>query len=182
MLCLADGEFVVFVGPWAAANPPCCAWLPGSVDGELQIDGERVNELPPMDRSVGMVFQSYALYPHMSVAENMAFGLKLAKDGSQVNEGDALILGVRPEHFVEVERADFVFQGQVAVAERLGDHDLLHLDLEGLDTTVTVCSDGNRRVAVGDHHAVGILADKCHLFRVDGEACARHYREPALFG
>lgn len=158
------------------------AGLEDIIDGELKIDGERVNELPPMDRSVGRVFQSYALYPHMSVAENMAFGLKLAKDGSQVSEGDALTLGGRPEHFVEAERADFVFHGQVAVAERLGDHNLLHLDLEGLDTTVTVCSDGSRRVAVGDHHAVGILADKCHLFRADGEACARHYREPALCG
>jgi len=348
-LDIADGEFVVFVGPSGCGKSTLLRLIAGLediTDGELQIDGERVNELPPMDRSVGMVFQSYALYPHMSVAENMAFGLKLAKvdkgeirqrvesvakilqldqllerkpkdlsggqrqrvaigrtmvrepkvflfdeplsnldaflrvqmrieisrlhqrlkatmiyvthdqveamtladkivvlnagriaqvgpplelyhyprnqfvagfigspqmnflpvrvlqadaqavevempggsalrvavDGNGVSVGDALTLGVRPEHFVDVEGADFVFHGQIAVAERLGDHNLLHLDLEGLDATVTVCSDGNRRVAVGQPHAVGIVADKCHLFRADGEACARHYREPALHG
>lgn len=81
-LDIADGEFVVFVGPSGCGKSTLLRLIAGLediTDGELQIDGERVNELPPMDRSVGMVFQSYALYPHMSVAENMAFGLKLAK-------------------------------------------------------------------------------------------------------
>ncbi|EQM75105.1 maltose/maltodextrin ABC transporter ATP-binding protein MalK [Stutzerimonas stutzeri] len=348
-LDIADGEFVVFVGPSGCGKSTLLRLIAGLediTDGELQIDGERVNELPPMDRSVGMVFQSYALYPHMNVAENMAFGLKLAKvnkaeinrrvesvakilqldhllerkpkdlsggqrqrvaigrtmvrepkvflfdeplsnldaflrvqmrieisrlhqrlkatmiyvthdqveamtladkivvlnagriaqvgpplelyhyphnqfvagfigspqmnflpvralradadsvevempggsamrvavDGRKVNPGDALTLGVRPEHFVDAEQADFVFSGEIAVAERLGDHNLLHLNLEGVDSMVAVASDGNRRVAVGQVFATGVQANKCHLFRADGEACARHYREPALHG
>jgi multiple sugar transport system ATP-binding protein len=81
-LDIADGEFVVFVGPSGCGKSTLLRLIAGLediTDGELRIDGERVNELPPMDRSVGMVFQSYALYPHMNVAENMAFGLKLAK-------------------------------------------------------------------------------------------------------
>jgi len=348
-LDIADGEFVVFVGPSGCGKSTLLRLIAGLediTDGELQIDDERVNELPPMDRSVGMVFQSYALYPHMNVAENMAFGLKLAKvnkaeinrrvesvakilqldhllerkpkdlsggqrqrvaigrtmvrepkvflfdeplsnldaflrvqmrieisrlhqrlkatmiyvthdqveamtladkivvlnagriaqvgpplelyhyphnqfvagfigspqmnflpvralradadsvevempggsamrvavDGRKVNPGDALTLGVRPEHFVDAEQADFVFNGEIAVAERLGDHNLLHLNLEGVDSMVAVASDGNRRVAVGQVFATGVQANKCHLFRADGEACARHYREPALHG
>jgi multiple sugar transport system ATP-binding protein len=348
-LDIADGEFVVFVGPSGCGKSTLLRLIAGLediTDGELRIDGERVNELPPMDRSVGMVFQSYALYPHMNVAENMAFGLKLAKidkakikrrvdsvakilqldqmldrkpkdlsggqrqrvaigrtmvrepkvflfdeplsnldaflrvqmrieisrlhqrlqstmiyvthdqveamtladkivvlnagriaqvgpplelyhypknqfvagfigspqmnflpvkviradaesvevampggsalqlpvDGSQVAPGDALTLGVRPEHFVDPEQADFVFHGEIAVAERLGDHNLLHLNFEGVGEMVAVASDGNRRVAVGQAYATGLLAAKCHLFRVDGQACDRHYREPALFG
>ena len=68
------------------------------------------------------------------------------------------------------------------MAERLGDHNLLHLNLEGVDSMVAVASDGNRRVAVGQVFATGVQANKCHLFRADGEACARHYREPALHG
>lgn len=348
-LDIADGEFVVFVGPSGCGKSTLLRLIAGLediTDGELQIDGERVNELPPMDRSVGMVFQSYALYPHMNVAENMAFGLKLAKvdkgeirrrvesvanilqldqllerkpkdlsggqrqrvaigrtmvrepkvflfdeplsnldaflrvqmrieisrlhqrlkatmiyvthdqveamtladkivvlnagriaqvgpplelyhyptnqfvagfigspqmnflpvralgadvdsveiempggsamrvavDGSQIKPGDTLTLGVRPEHFVDPGQADFVFNGEIAVAERLGDHNLLHLHLEGVESMVAVASDGNRRVAVGQAFATGLLANKCHLFRADGEACSRHYREPALHG
>ncbi len=108
--------------------------------------------------------------------------LRLPVDGSQVAPGDALTLGVRPEHFVDPEQADFVFHGEIAVAERLGDHNLLHLNFEGVDEMVAVASDGNRRVAVGQAYATGLLANKCHLFRADGQACDRHYREPALFG
>ncbi|TLX63819.1 maltose/maltodextrin ABC transporter ATP-binding protein MalK [Stutzerimonas nosocomialis] len=348
-LDIADGEFVVFVGPSGCGKSTLLRLIAGLediTDGELLIDGERVNERPPMERSVGMVFQSYALYPHMNVAENMAFGLKLAKmskadinrrveavakilqldpllsrkpkdlsggqrqrvaigrtlvrepkvflfdeplsnldaylrvqmrieisrlhqrlkatmiyvthdqveamtladkivvlnagriaqvgpplelyhypqnqfvagfigspqmnflpvralradadgvevelpggsalkipvDGSGVSEGEQLTLGIRPEHFVELEQADFVLHGEVAVAERLGDHNLLYLTQEGLDTMVTLRCDGNRRIAVGQPYAAGLMADKCHLFRAEGQACPRHYREPALFG
>nr|MBF0684918.1 ATP-binding cassette domain-containing protein [Pseudomonas sp.] len=62
-LDIADGEFVVFVGPSGCGKSTLLRLIAGLediTDGELQIDGERVNELPPMDRSVGMVFQSYA--------------------------------------------------------------------------------------------------------------------------
>lgn len=348
-LDIEDGEFVVFVGPSGCGKSTLLRLIAGLEDissGDLLIGEQRVNDLPPMERSVGMVFQSYALYPHMSVAENMAFGLKLAKvdkaairrkveevsrilqldqllerkpkdlsggqrqrvaigrtmvrepkvflfdeplsnldaalrvqmrieisrlhqrlrstmiyvthdqveamtmadkivvlnagqiaqvgqplelyhyprnqfvagflgspqmnflkvralgasgeaveiempggyrmqvlvDGSAVQAGDELTLGVRPEHFVDADRADFAFYGQVAVAERLGDHNLVYLSLEGVDEMITLRSDGNRKVAVGDTYAAGLMANQCHLFRADGQACARHYREPAIFG
>ena len=347
-LDIEDGEFVVFVGPSGCGKSTLLRLIAGLEDissGELLIDGQQVNELPPMDRSVGMVFQSYALYPHMTVAENMAFGLKLAKvdkaaiqrkvaevsrilqldqllerkpkdlsggqrqrvaigrtlvrepkvflfdeplsnldaslrvqmrieisrlhqrlkatmvyvthdqveamtmadkivvlnagqivqigqplqlyhypqsqfvagflgspqmnfinvralaasseaveiempggyrmpvlvDGSGVEVGEELTLGVRPEHFVAVEQADFAFHGEVSVAERLGDHNLIYLTLEGVDDIVTVRGDGSLRVAVGQTFGAGLMANKCHLFRADGQACPRHYREPAIY-
>ena len=78
---IEDGEFVVFVGPSGCGKSTLLRLIAGLEDitsGDLLIGDQRVNDLPPKDRSVGMVFQSYALYPHMTVAENMAFGLKLA--------------------------------------------------------------------------------------------------------
>jgi len=80
-LDIEDGEFVVFVGPSGCGKSTLLRLIAGLEDitsGDLLIGDQRVNDLPPKDRSVGMVFQSYALYPHMTVAENMAFGLKLA--------------------------------------------------------------------------------------------------------
>lgn len=81
-LQVADGEFLVLVGPSGCGKSTllrCIAGLEDISAGELQIDGKRVNELPPRDRDVAMVFQSYALYPHMTVRENMSFGLEVRK-------------------------------------------------------------------------------------------------------
>jgi len=80
-LDIQDGEFVVFVGPSGCGKSTmlrCIAGLEEITAGELWIGDQLVNEIPPAKRSIAMVFQSYALYPHMTVAENMAFGLKLA--------------------------------------------------------------------------------------------------------
>ncbi|MCL7940296.1 sn-glycerol-3-phosphate ABC transporter ATP-binding protein UgpC [Halomonas sp. ATCH28] len=81
-LQVGNGEFVVFVGPSGCGKSTLLrliAGLESISDGELKIGADVVNDLPPRERGVGMVFQSYALYPHMTVYENMAFGLKLAK-------------------------------------------------------------------------------------------------------
>ncbi|WP_286079800.1 MULTISPECIES: ABC transporter ATP-binding protein [Pseudomonas] len=79
---IAAGEFVVFVGPSGCGKSTLLrliAGLDSICAGDLLIDGRRVNDLEPRERGVGMVFQSYALYPHMSVYDNISFGLKLAK-------------------------------------------------------------------------------------------------------
>jgi multiple sugar transport system ATP-binding protein len=79
-LVIEDGEFCVFVGPSGCGKSTLLRMVAGLEDitsGELLIAGERVNDLPPARRGVAMVFQSYALYPHMTVRENMAFGLKV---------------------------------------------------------------------------------------------------------
>ena len=78
---IRDGEFIVFVGPSGCGKSTvlrCIAGLEDITSGELYIGGELVNDVPPAKRGIAMVFQSYALYPHMTVAENMAFGLRLA--------------------------------------------------------------------------------------------------------
>ena len=75
-------EFAVFVGPSGCGKSTLLRMVAGLEEiseGDLMIDGERVNDLPPARRGIAMVFQSYALYPHMTVYENMAFALKLAK-------------------------------------------------------------------------------------------------------
>jgi multiple sugar transport system ATP-binding protein len=78
---IEEGEFVVFVGPSGCGKSTLLRMIAGLEDitsGELLIADKRMNEVPPAERGIGMVFQSYALYPHLSVAENMSFGLKLA--------------------------------------------------------------------------------------------------------
>lgn len=79
-LQIDSGEFVVFVGPSGCGKSTLLRMVAGLEEiseGELYIDGRKVNDVDPADRGVAMVFQSYALYPHMTVAENMGFGLKM---------------------------------------------------------------------------------------------------------
>ncbi|MFC0269062.1 ABC transporter ATP-binding protein [Kushneria aurantia] len=85
-MAIGDGEFVVFVGPSGCGKSTLLrliAGLESITNGDLLIDEQRVNNLTPQERGIGMVFQSYALYPHMSVYQNIAFGLKLAKTDKQ---------------------------------------------------------------------------------------------------
>jgi len=82
-LTIANGEFVILVGPSGCGKSTTLNMIAGLEDisdGQLRIGGEVANDKTPRDRDIGMVFQNYALYPHMSVRENMAFSLKLAKE------------------------------------------------------------------------------------------------------
>jgi multiple sugar transport system ATP-binding protein len=79
---IGDGEFMVLVGPSGCGKTTSLRMIAGLEeisDGTLRIGDRVVNDVPPKDRDIAMVFQSYALYPHMSVRENLAFGLKLRK-------------------------------------------------------------------------------------------------------
>src|SRR5438046_2109207 len=81
-LTVKSGEFVVFVGPSGCGKSTLLRMVAGLEDitaGQIAIGGAIVNELPPRARDIAMVFQDYALYPHKSVFENMAFGLRLRK-------------------------------------------------------------------------------------------------------
>ena len=79
---IADGEFVVFVGPSGCGKSTLLRMIAGLEDitsGPLSIDGKVVNAVPPKDRGIAMVFQSYAIFTHMTVRENLAFGLTISK-------------------------------------------------------------------------------------------------------
>ncbi len=81
-ITVSDREFVVLVGPSGCGKTTTLRMVAGLEDiteGELYIDGNLVNDIPPKDRDIAMVFQNYALYPHMTVYDNMAFGLKIRK-------------------------------------------------------------------------------------------------------
>ena len=89
---IEDGEFVVFVGPSGCGKSTLLRMIAGLEDitsGDLTIGGKRVNDLPPSERGVAMVFQSYAIFPHMTVRENVAFGLTIA--GAPQAEKDAKV-------------------------------------------------------------------------------------------
>jgi multiple sugar transport system ATP-binding protein len=98
---IADGEFVVLVGPSGCGKTSALRMIAGLepiTEGRVVIGGEVVNKLPPKDRDIAMIFQNYALYPHMSAFDNMAFGLKLRgmkkeRRGKRVN-GAATTLGL----------------------------------------------------------------------------------------
>ncbi|MGD6855401.1 ABC transporter ATP-binding protein [Bacillus infantis] len=102
-LHIQDKEFIVFVGPSGCGKSTTLRMIAGLEEisqGDFSIDGKRVNDVPPKDRDIAMVFQNYALYPHMTVYDNMAFGLKLRKFpkdeiARRVNEA-AKILGLEP--------------------------------------------------------------------------------------
>jgi multiple sugar transport system ATP-binding protein len=89
-LDIADGEFMILVGPSGCGKSTALRMIAGLEEiseGELIIGGEVVNDLAPRDRDIAMVFQNYALYPHMTVRENMGFALKLAKvDSGEINK------------------------------------------------------------------------------------------------
>src|ERR1700738_1650229 len=81
-LDIADHEFVVLVGPSGCGKSTTLRMIAGLediTDGDIMIGGDIVNDVPPKDRDIAMVFQNYALYPHMTVAENMSFGLRLKR-------------------------------------------------------------------------------------------------------
>ena len=99
---IADGEFMILVGPSGCGKSTALRMIAGLEDiseGELVIGDEVVNQMAPKDRDIAMVFQNYALYPHMTVRENMGFALKLAKvDEKEINtkvEEAAEILDLR---------------------------------------------------------------------------------------
>ena len=193
-LQIGDGEFMVFVGPSGCGKSTALkmvAGLEGISDGTITIGDRVVNELPPKDRDVAMVFQDYALYPHMSVYDNMAFSLKIRKFTKSDIRGRvqdaAVILGIddlldrRPKALSGGQRQR-VAMGRAIVREPqafLMDEPLSNLDAKlrvqmraeirriqtdlGV-TTIFVTHDQTEAMTMGDRVAV---IKKGHLQQVD---------------
>lgn len=342
-----SGEFVVFVGPSGCGKSTllrCIAGLEDITSGELYIGEQYMNDVPPSERGVGMVFQSYALYPHLNLFDNMSFGLKLAKadkteikqrvdqaasilqlkhllerkpkelsggqrqrvaigrtlvsqpkvflldeplsnldaalrvqmrieisklhkklgctmiyvthdqveamtmaqkivvldkgfvaqvgkplelyhypknrfvagfigspkmnfmsvqieavekervmvqfangetlwipvDGTTVNQGERMSLGIRPEHLIDCEQADVCIEGEVTVIEKLGYETQVYLKMKDMDADFIYRRPDTLDIEAGDMYKVGIPAHRCHLFHKDGEACRRLYQETGV--
>jgi multiple sugar transport system ATP-binding protein len=142
-LDITDGEFVVFVGPSGCGKTSALRMIAGLEeisDGVVRVGGEIVNDLPPKARDMAMIFQNYALYPHMNVYDNMAFGLKMRGiDKGEIRrrvEGAAKILGLgevlskRPRHLSGGQRQR-VAMGRAIVREPVAylmDEPLSNLD------------------------------------------------------
>ncbi|PWI32666.1 maltose/maltodextrin ABC transporter ATP-binding protein MalK [Vibrio albus] len=341
---IKEGEFVVFVGPSGCGKSTllrCIAGLEDITSGDLYIGQERVNDIEPSKRGVGMVFQSYALYPHLNLYDNMSFGMKLAKadkkdidqrvnhaadvlqlthlldrqpkalsggqrqrvaigrtlvsqpkvflldeplsnldaalrvnmrseitklqrklgctmiyvthdqveamtmadkivvldegrvaqvgrplelyhypenrfvagfigspkmnfmsvqiedveaervmvqlsngetfwipvDGTTVNKGDRMSLGIRPEHLISADVGDGTIEGDVQIVEKLGNETQVYLHLDGADADVIYRVPDTLNVEVGDKYSIGLPANRCHLFHSNGDACRRLYKE-----
>jgi len=102
-LAIDDGEFIVLVGPSGCGKSTLLRMIAGLESitaGTIRIGGAVVNDLPPKDRDIAMVFQSYALYPHMNVADNMSYSLRLRRTPrerlSEAVADTARILGLQP--------------------------------------------------------------------------------------
>ncbi|MCG7495261.1 maltose/maltodextrin ABC transporter ATP-binding protein MalK [Vibrio sp. Of7-15] len=107
-LDINEGEFVVFVGPSGCGKSTllrCIAGLEDITSGDLYIGGKRMNDVEPSKRGVGMVFQSYALYPHLNLFDNMSFGLKLAK----ANKGE---IKKRVDHAADILQLGHLLERQ----------------------------------------------------------------------
>lgn len=351
-LDIKDGEFVVFVGPSGCGKSTLLRMIAGLdeiTSGNLFIGDKRMNDVPPANRNIGMVFQSYALYPHLTIAENMSFGLKLAGakkeeieqrvnqvaeilqlahlltrkpkelsggqrqrvaigrtlvsqpevflldeplsnldaalrvqmrveisklhkklnrtmiyvthdqveamtladkivvlqansdniesnvaqvgrplelyhypanrfvagfigspkmnflpvrvvevkedavqiemldadhvsfwipvEGRGLNVGDNVSLGIRPEHLLPCEHSDICIKGTVKVVEQLGHETQVYLELPAIKQNIVYRQNDIVLVKEGDEMAIGINPNRCHLFREDGTACRRLYKE-----
>ena len=351
-LDIKDGEFVVFVGPSGCGKSTLLRMIAGLdeiTSGDLFIGDKRMNDVPPANRNIGMVFQSYALYPHLTIAENMSFGLKLAEakkeeieqrvnqvaeilqlahlltrkpkelsggqrqrvaigrtlvsqpevflldeplsnldaalrvqmrveisklhkklnrtmiyvthdqveamtladkivvlqansdniesnvaqvgrplelyhypanrfvagfigspkmnflpvrvvevkedavqiemldadhvsfwipvEGRGLNVGDNVSLGIRPEHLLPCEHSDICIKGTVKVVEQLGHETQVYLELPAIKQNIVYRQNDIVLVKEGDEMAIGINPNRCHLFREDGTACRRLYKE-----
>lgn len=351
-LDIKNGEFVVFVGPSGCGKSTLLRMISGLdeiTSGDLFIGDKRMNDVPPANRNIGMVFQSYALYPHLTIAENMSFGLKLAGakkeeieqrvnqvaeilqlahlltrkpkelsggqrqrvaigrtlvsqpevflldeplsnldaalrvqmrveisklhkklnrtmiyvthdqveamtladkivvlqansdniesnvaqvgrplelyhypanrfvagfigspkmnflpvrvvevkedavqiemldadhvsfwipvEGRGLNVGDNVSLGIRPEHLLPCEHSDICIKGTVKVVEQLGHETQVYLELPAIKQNIVYRQNDIVLVKEGDEMAIGINPNRCHLFREDGTACRRLYKE-----
>ena len=351
-LDIKNGEFVVFVGPSGCGKSTLLRMIAGLdeiTSGDLFIGDKRMNDVPPANRNIGMVFQSYALYPHLTIAENMSFGLKLAGakkeeieqrvnqvaeilqlahlltrkpkelsggqrqrvaigrtlvsqpevflldeplsnldaalrvqmrveisklhkklnrtmiyvthdqveamtladkivvlqansdniesnvaqvgrplelyhypanrfvagfigspkmnflpvrvlevkedavkiemldadhvsfwipvEGRGLNVGDNVSLGIRPEHLLPCEHSEICIKGTVKVVEQLGHETQVYLELPAIKQNIVYRQNDIVLVKEGDEMAIGINPNRCHLFREDGSACRRLYKE-----
>ena len=169
-LTVHDHEFVVFVGPSGCGKSTTLRMIAGLeeiTDGELLIDGKRMNDVAPKDRDIAMVFQSYALYPNMTVYQNMAFTLELKKVPKDVKLD--VTMGVRPEQIKICKPSDAgAVTGQIEVTELMGSTVHVHVTTpDGNFVLVIPANDlegEGGTLAAGDSISFKLDAETIHVF------------------
>ncbi len=172
-LTIEDREFMVLVGPSGCGKLTTLRMIAGIgeiTEGSIRIDGALVNDVLPKDRDIAMVFQNYALYPHMSVFENLAFGLKLRhlpKAEIAARVGRPIIFGIRSEDVRDVATSteadsDRTADLAIEVVEPMGADAFLYLT-SGANSVIARVKAGGRFDA-GRRLKVVFDAAKAHLF------------------
>ena len=191
---IADGEFIVIVGPSGCGKSTLLRMIAGLeqiTDGDISIAGKRVNEVEPKDRNIAMVFQNYALYPHMTVYDNPASlfvagfigspamnflpgqrvgdaveigeGVRIALPPAvREKAGQGVTVGVRPEHFVSSDAGEHRFTLKVDTVEALGADSLLHCAFG--PSSIVVRVDGHSTPEPGTPLAVAAMTGKTFFF------------------
>ena len=137
---IKDKEFIVFVGPSGCGKSTTLRMVSGLEEissGELYIDGKLVNNVEPKDRDIAMVFQSYALYPHMTVAGNMGFGLRIRKVPTlKVDENGQPILGINKKAIRVLEEQLRNLKEYIKAPEEGEDLEQLQKDIQDLEQKI----------------------------------------------
>ena len=158
-----DKEFIVFVGPSGCGKSTTLRMIAGLEDitsGQLFIDGVLVNNVVPKDRNIAMVFQSYALYPHMTVYDNMAFALKLRKVKMPVYEENGVVVALRKQNMEtmsRIKRLNRIIKKKSEPAEALAERDALYdviYENEKKISELLVQKKGINQVEIKEHQLV----------------------------
>ena len=171
---IEDGEFIVFVGPSGCGKSTTLRMIAGLEDissGELYIDGRLVNNVEPRDRDIAMVFQSYALYPHMTSYENIAFGLRMRKipEIKRDKLGEPIV-DIDKAKLADISKRIRAAQKEIAKAEKRADSEVAarirslrdqyeKCDDEGVKAEIKRRIDGTDTVAETETRRAAIVAD-----------------------
>ena len=180
-LSIDRGQFTVFVGPSGCGKSTLLRLIAGLETlsaGSINLDGRDITRLPSAQRDLAMVFQSYALYPHMTVAENMSFSLRLAKadpsvikkkvDRAEMPEGTAkagaAFVGIRPEALRVTAPGEGQIAAEVELIEALGAETLIYLHTP---RGAQIVSRQNSRTTLVAGDKVGVDVELSHLHWFD---------------
>ena len=170
-LDIKKGEFIVFVGPSGCGKSTLLRMIAGLEEisgGEMYIDDVLVNDVPPSKRGIAMVFQSYALYPHMTVYDNMAFGMRIAKEPQAEIDRKVRAAADILQLTKYLDRLPKALSGGQRQRVAIGRSIVRNPKVFLFDEPMTVRETGTTRYNTGDTVSVKPMDGKVHRFGPDG--------------